>query len=73
MVASSGSRAEKEVEKKDFFRFLNERKDILLTLGIRILIPKTGTIDNQYLSVMSQIEDLDEEHLEAFRQVEKFS
>jgi len=46
MVVSSGSRAEKEVEKKDFFRFLNEKKDILLALGIRILIPKTGTIDS---------------------------
>lgn len=46
MVATSASKAEKEVEKKDFFRFLNEKMDILLTLGIRILIPKTGTIDS---------------------------
>jgi hypothetical protein len=46
MVASSASKAEKEIEKKDFFRFLNEKMDILLSLGIRILIPKTGSIDS---------------------------
>lgn len=39
MVASSNSSAEKEAERKEFFRFLNEKKDILLTLGLRIHIP----------------------------------
>jgi hypothetical protein len=46
MVASSSSKAEKEIEKKDFFRFLNEKMDILLLLGIRIHIPKSGNIDS---------------------------
>ena len=39
MVTSSNSSAEKEAERKEFFRFLNEKKDILLVFGIRILIP----------------------------------
>ena len=46
MVATSSSKAEKEIEKKEFFKFLNEKNDILLTLGIRIIIPKTGTIES---------------------------
>ena len=73
MIASSNGLIEKEAEIKDFFRFLKEKNDILIVLGIRILIPNTGTIDSQYLSVMSQIEDLDEEHLEVFCQIQKLS
>ena len=73
MIASSNGLIEKEAERKDFFRFLKEKNDILIVLGIRILIPNTGTIDSQYLSVMSQIEDLDEEHLEVFCQIQKLS
>ncbi len=46
MVANSNSLAEKEAEKKEFFRFLNEKQDILLTLGLRIHIPKTGSLDS---------------------------
>jgi hypothetical protein len=46
MVANSNTNAEKEDEKKEFFRFLNEKKDILSTLGLRIHIPKTGTLDS---------------------------
>ena len=73
MIASSNGLIEKEAERKDFFRFLKEKNDILIVLGIRILIPNTGTLDSQYLSVMSQIEDLDEENLEVFCQIQKLS
>ena len=73
MIASSNGLIEKEAERKDFFRFLKEKNDILIVLGIRISIPNTGTLDSQYLSVMSQIEDLDEEHLEVFCQIQKLS
>ena len=46
MVAASNSSDEKEAEIKEFFRFLNEKIDILLILGLRINIPKTGTLNN---------------------------
>ncbi len=46
MVAASNSSDEKEAEIKEFFRFLNEKMDILLILGLRINIPKTGTLNN---------------------------
>lgn len=46
MVANSNSKAEKEAEKKEFFRFLKEKDDILMTLGLRIHIPTTGTLDS---------------------------
>ena len=46
MVAASNSSDEKEAEIKEFFRFLNEKMDILLILGLRINIPKTGTLSN---------------------------
>ena len=38
MIASSNGLIEKEAERKDFFRFLKEKNDILIVLGIRILI-----------------------------------
>ena len=46
MVAASNSSDEKEAEIKEFFRFLNEKIDILLILGLRINIPNTGTLNN---------------------------
>ena len=46
MEAASNSSDEKEAEIKEFFRFLNEKMDILLILGLRINIPKTGTLNN---------------------------
>ena len=46
MIASSNGLIEKEADRKDFFRFLKEKNDILIVLGIRILIPNTGTIDS---------------------------
>lgn len=49
---------------------MKEKNDILITLGIRIVIPKTGSTESQYLSVMQQIQDLDEDHLEAFYMIE---
>jgi hypothetical protein len=46
MVANSNSLTEKQAKKKEFFRFLNDKQDILSTLGLRIHIPKSGTIDS---------------------------
>ena len=46
MVAASNSSDEKEAEIKEFFRFLNEKIDILLILGLIINIPKTVTLNN---------------------------
>jgi len=52
LLAGASSRTHKQIEKKEFFTFLKEKNDILITLGIRIVIPKTGSTDSQFLSVM---------------------
>jgi hypothetical protein len=52
LLAGASSRTHKQIERKEFFNFLKEKNDILITLGIRIVIPKTGSTDSQYLSVM---------------------
>ena len=62
MVAASNSSDEKEAEIKEFFRFLNEKMDILLILGLRINMTKEVVLEIEKKNMKEKMEMLSQEN-----------